>query len=239
MMKVRQRLVVTLSRKRRLDADPEGSQMCGASQQVRDTQGHRLGGCRHPLIHGQVTGRHGKAVHLLTQAARGDHIGDCCMFTDAEGYGMYPAHSRTTRKRCLPRWVLPFSKQTSKLDLVVFPGTRQADLDDKRASKIAFRRQQTVHLIEVGYTGDYGLHDRVAHKLTQHRELQAKLLDHGWKEVHMHAFVIGHTGVQPQSNMAVLQALQVNDANSLLATAHMHSVDTCYSLLRSYEQELN
>ena len=95
-----------------------------------------------------------------------------------------------------------------------------------------------MHLIEVGYTGDYGVHDRVAHKLTQHRELQAELLDHGWKEVHMHAFVIGHTGVQPQSNMAVLQSLQVDDANSLLAAVHMHSVDTCYSLLRSYEQEL-
>ena len=102
----------------------------------------------------------------------------------------------------------------------------------------------------MGYTGDYGLHDRVAHKLTQHSELQAKLLDHGGKEVHMHTFVIGHTGMQPQSNMAVLQALQVDDhtgmqpqsnmavlqalqvddANSLLATVHMHSVDTCYSL---------
>ena len=106
------------------------------------------------------------------------------------------------------------------------------------ASKKAFRRQQTVHLIEVGYTGDYGVHDRVAHKLTQHRELQAELLDHGWMEVHMHAFVIGHTGMQPQSNMAVLQTLQVDDANGLLAAVHMHSVDTCYSLLRSYEKEL-
>ena len=160
------------------------------------------------------------------------------MFTDAEGYEKYPAQSKTTGKRCLLSWMLPFSKQTSKPDLVVFPGTRQADVDNKRASKIAFRRQQTVHLIEVGYTGDYGLHDRVAHKLTQHSELQAKLLDHGWKEVHMHAFVIGHTGMQPQSNMAVLQALQVDNANSLLAAVHMHSVDTCYSLLRFYEQEL-
>ena len=45
------------------------------------------------------------------------------------------------------------------------------------------------------------MHDRVAHKLTQHRGLQAELLDHGWREVHMHAFVIGHTGMQPHSNM--------------------------------------
>ena len=54
------------------------------------------------------------------------------MFADAEGYEMYPAQSRTTGKRCLPRWVLPFSKQTSKADLVVFPGTRQANVDDQR-----------------------------------------------------------------------------------------------------------
>ena len=94
-------------------------------------------------------------------------------------------------------------------------------MDDKHAGKIAFRGQQTVHLIEVGYTGDYGVHDRVAHILTQHRELQAMLLNHGWKEVHMHAFAIGHTGMQPLNNMAVLQSLKLDDANccnSLLAT---------------------
>ena len=138
-----------MSRKRRLDA-----------------------GCTHPLIHGQVTARHGKAVHLLAQAARG-HIDDCCMFTDAEGYELYPVQSSTSRKRCLPRWVLPSNKQTSKPNLVLLPGTREADVDDKHASKKAFRRQQRVHLIEVGYTGNYGVHDRVAHKLNQHRELQA------------------------------------------------------------------
>ena len=134
MMKVRQGLVVTLSRKRRLDADPEGSQMCVLcpTQQVRDTQGHRLGGCRHPLIHGQVTARHGKAVHLLAQAARASHIGECCIFTDAEGYERYPAQSKTNGKRYLPRWVLPFNRQTSRPDLVVFPGTQQANVDDKR-----------------------------------------------------------------------------------------------------------
>ena len=217
-MKVRQGLVVALSRKRRLDADPEGSEICllCPAQQVRDTQGHRLGGCRQPLIHGQVTARHGKAEHLLAQAARGGHIGDCCMLADAEEYEKYPAQSRTTGKRCLPRRVLPFSKQTSKPDLVVFPRTLQADVDDKRASKKAYRRQQTVHLIEVGYIGDYGIHARVAHKLNQHRDLQANLLQHGWKEVQVHAFVVSHTGIQPQSNMAVLQALQVEDADSLL-----------------------
>ena len=46
-----------------------------------------------------------------------------------------------------------------------------------------------VHLIEVGYTGDYGIHARVAHKLNQHRDLQANLLQHGWKEVQVHTFV--------------------------------------------------
>ena len=172
-----------MSRKRRLDADPEGSQMCllCSTQQVRDTQCHRLGGCTHPLIHSQVTTQHGKAVHLLAQAARGGHIGDCCMFTDAEGYERYPAQSKSSGKCCLPRWVLPFNRQTSKPDLVVFPGTQQADVNDKRASKKASWKHQTVQLIEVGYTGDYGVHDRVAHEVTQHRELQANLLDYGWR----------------------------------------------------------
>ena len=160
------------------------------------------------------------------------------MFTDAEGYERYPELLKTSGKRCLPKRVLPFNRQTSKPDLVVFPGTQEADVDDKRANKKAFREQQTVHLIEVGYTGDYGVHARVAHRLTQQKELQANLLNHGWKEVHMHAFVVSHTGIQPQSNMAALQALQVDDANSLLAAVHMHSVDTCYSILHSYQREL-
>ena len=134
MMKVRQGLVATLSRNRRLDADPEGFQMCllCPTQQIKDPQGHRLGGCEYPLIHGQVTAGHGKAVHLLAQASRGGHIGDCCMCADAEGYEMYLAQSRTTGMRCLPRWVLPSCKQMSKADLVVFPGTRQANVDDQR-----------------------------------------------------------------------------------------------------------
>ena len=96
----------------------------------------------------------------------------------------------------------------------------------------------SVHLIEVGYTGDYGVHARVAHKLDQHRQVQANLLQHGWKKVQVHAFVVSHTGTHPQSNMAVLQALQVDDADSLLASVHMHSVNTCYSLLQPFAQEL-
>ena len=51
----------------------------------------------------------------------------------------------------------------------------------------------------------------------------------------MHAFVVSHTGIQPQSNMAVLQALQMDDANSLLAAVHMHDVDSCYSILHQRE----
>ena len=96
----------------------------------------------------------------------------------------------------------------------------------------------SVHLIEVGYTGDYGVHARVAHKIDQHRKVQAKLLQHGWKEVQVHAFVVSHTGIHPQSNMAVLQALQVDDADILLVSVHMHSVNTCYSLLQPFAQEL-
>ena len=59
-------------------------------------------------------------------------------------------------------FVLPYSRQTSKPDLVVFPGTQQADVYAKRANKKAFRERQPIHLIEVGYTGDYGVHARVA-----------------------------------------------------------------------------
>ena len=113
----------------------------------------------------------------------------------------------------------------------MFPGIQQADVDDKRASKKVFRRQPTIHLIEVGYTGDYGVHDRVAHKLTQHRELQANLLDHRWKEVHMHAFVAEFLCGLSQSNMAVFKPCRWTNANSLLAAVHMHSIDTCCSLL--------
>ena len=72
----------------------------------------------------------------------------------------------------------------------------------------------------------------------QHDDMRAKLLAHGWKEVHLHAFVISHTGMLPTSNMAVLQALQVDDTNRLLHAVHLHSVNTCHSILNSYESEL-
>ena len=238
MMKVRQGLVVALTRKRHFDADSTEQVLCPLcpAKAVRDTQGHRLGGCTHPLIHGQVMARHGKTVHLLAQATREGHIGDCCIYSDAEGYDRYPdltAHGQ----RCLPKWALPYKRQTSKPDLVVFPGVLQSHVDDKSANKKAYRQQHTIHLVEVGYTGDYGVHDRVAQKLTQHNDLQANLLNHGWKDVHMHAFVVGHTGMQPQSNLTVLQALQVDNADEVLKAVHMHSVHTCYSLLKSYERE--
>ena len=136
MMKVRQGLVITLTRKRQFDADSTEQALCPlcVAKAVRDTQGHRLGGCTHPLIHGQVMARHGKTVHLLAQATREGHVGDCCIYSDAEGYDRYPdltAHGQ----RCLPKWALPYKRQTSKPDLVVFPGVLQSHVDDKSANK--------------------------------------------------------------------------------------------------------
>ena len=86
--------------------------LCPA-QQVRDTQGHRLGGCRHPLSMARSQHEMARQCTCLPRPL-GGHIGDCCMFTDAEGYEMYSAQSRTTGICCLPRWVLPFSKQTNR-----------------------------------------------------------------------------------------------------------------------------
>ena len=216
---------------------PRGHDTVQALCHSRDTQGHRLGGCIHPLIHARVTARHGKAVHLLAEATRRGHMGDSVLYMDAEGYERYPEQG-AARKRLLPRWVLPLCRQTSKPDMVVLPGVQHAQVTDRQVHKRAYRQQHSVHLVEVGYTGDYSVHDRVQTKLTQHDDMRAKLLAHGWKEVHLHAFVISHTGMLPTNNMAVLQALQVDDTNRLLHAVHLHSVNTCHSILNSYESEL-
>ena len=60
-----------------------------------------------------------------------------------------------------------------------------------------------VHIIEVGYTGDWYVHERVKDKLDQHEQLRRNLRAFGWTSVHLHAFVLGHSGVMPGGNVGV------------------------------------
>lgn len=54
-----------------------------------------------------------------------------------------------------------------------------------------------VHVIEVGYAGDWYVHERVKDKLDQHEQLRRNLRAFGWTSVYLHAFVLGHSGGYP------------------------------------------
>ena len=68
----------------------------------------------------------------------------------------------------------------------------------------------TLHLVEVGYTSDFRVHDHVQAKLDQHERLVSNLRRSGWREVRLHAFIIGHTGVMRQDNVDILRELGVS-----------------------------
>ena len=63
-----------------------------------------------------------------------------------------------------------------------------------------------MHIIEVGYSGDWHVHERVKDKLDQHEQLHRNLRAFVWTSVHLHAFVLGHSGVMPGGNVDVLHS---------------------------------
>ena len=68
----------------------------------------------------------------------------------------------------------------------------------------------TVHLIEIGFTSYFLVHDRVQVKLDQHDQLRRNLMAYGWVNVQVHPVIIGHTGVMRSATASVLTAVGVH-----------------------------
>ena len=203
---------------------PEHDDKCPLCQSSRDTIGHRLGACTHPSIHSQVCARHGHAVHEVASAVRAGIFGDCYMLCDAECHDRY---------RSMPTSMLPVSMQSSRPDLVLVQGLPA--LASRRMAHVRGDPGVCIHLVEVTFSGDFNLHDRLPDKQAQHARLLENLVAFGWRDVRLHIFVVGHTGIMLASNAAVLQELGVGSGcMKILAGLAVASLRKSAAILRCF-----
>ena len=177
---------------------PESCPLC---MFPKDTIGHRLGSCTHPPVKRQICARHGHAVQAFASEIRNGMLAKCAMLVDAE------CHERYTS---FPPAFLPVELQCSRPDIILVQNALCSFAD----MPVHYRRDPrlTVHVVEVGYTSDYLLHERRRTKLEQHAQLCRNLASYGWVNVRMHAFVVGHTGVMLADNASAMTSLGVSPA---------------------------
>ena len=86
-----------------------------------------------------------------------------------------------------------------------------------------------LHLVEVTFTTDFALADRVAMKTRQHQQLCSLLREAGWHDVVLHIFVIGHTGVMGNDNHGILEALGIPPSQLKDALRHVAALGCRFS----------
>ena len=77
-----------------------------------------------------------------------------------------------------------------------------------RGADVRHQQEARLHLVEVTFTTDFALEDRVAFKTAQHEQLCRCLADAGWSNVDFHLFIVGHTGVMGLDNARALLDLE-------------------------------
>ena len=205
---------------------PGATDKCPLCKHAVDTVPHRLGACSHTSVNTRVKLRHGSAVELIVHAVTLGCKGRNFILSDAECHDV--------RYKTLPHWMLPASIRHSRPDMVLLEGARM----DDDGCVTSTNKASTLHLLEVTYTSDCALQDRVAVKRRQHAHLCQALTQQGWRDVRLHIFVIGHTGVMGAENADVLRNLGVLPArvqHALKDIAVMSCRQSC-DILRAYKQ---
>ena len=98
------------------------------------------------------------------------------------------------------------------------------------------RQQSTVDIIEIKYTYDLLIHERVADAVAQHEKLQQNLLDAGWGTVHIHAFIIGSAGTIRSECHTILNTCGITDTEQregILKKLAVHSVRSTAAIVRA------
>lgn len=197
-LRVRMNTLITRSKLAQWYPDQGLPTTCPLCNQAKDTAGHRLGACTFPAVKKQICARHGHAVNAISQEILQGSLARCAMMVDAECHDRY---------RALPASILPLDMQTSRPDIVLIQGYC-GDMASLRAGQNRDPMLQ-LHLVEVTFTSDLRVHDRVATKMQQHAQLCADLRAFGWVNVHLHIFIMGHTGVVRVHNTDILHSLGV------------------------------
>ena len=206
------------------------SEVCGLCGLTSDTVPHRLGGCTHPAITSRVKLRHGCTVDLIAHMVGVGRHGDCFMLYDAEGHD--------GRYRRFPDWLLGMGRLPSRPDLVLLEGTEQGPGGQIHS----INKDAWLHLVEVTFTTDFALVDRVASKTAQHARLCRCLAEAGWSNVGLHLFIVGHTGVMGLDNAQALLDLGVPPSQvqpALEAIAAMGCTYSCEMLMAYWRGPAN
>lgn len=155
--------------------------LCG----LRDSGGHILGGCKERSLHAMYIKRHNVAVQIVADAIHKGTRGGCYTVMDACAEEASREYSAGTR---LPSWLLPGASNAVRAkmrpDLLLIPSlpTHATDGTPSRPYRGPTQRDQhTVHIIEVGYTGDLRHNEKNAEKSQQHESLASALRTAGWK----------------------------------------------------------
>ena len=109
------------------------------------------------------------------------------------------------QSRNLPAWMVSVDRLPSRPDIVLVEGTERGPGDQV----YGVDKYSRLHLVEVTYTTDFALMDRLVAKTAQHAALCRCLAAAGWTDVVLHVFIVGHTGVMGMDNAQALLDLGV------------------------------
>ena len=185
-----------------------------------DSQGHMLGGCLNPHIHGMICARHNEAGRAIYDEIRhGRHAHAYCTLdvgsaARIEGEDLGPAPPR----RSGPWLGIP---HTSTPDLVIIPGLPQDHgdrLDADAAPELPPCIAKDIIEVEIGFSSDSFLPPKREQKSNQHSERAENLRQGGWNHILL-TIMIGTTGALFNDLLAQLQQMGISPARSK-ALAH-------------------
>ena len=200
-----------------------------------DGNGHMLGGCKHPRMHGMYIERHNVGLRNCVPVIHAGSLGACRTIADAgAAHKMDGLETEGTR---IPEDILkdsdlpggPAQRKLLRPDLLLIAppeGGEQGDAaNDARAKRLrgpprpywmggaeASRRtvqRQRAIVVEFGYCSDTRYHEKYAEKLQQHAQLKMILQAAGY-DAEVLPILVGTTGCVYRSTEANLKRLGVS-----------------------------
>jgi hypothetical protein len=188
--------------------------------------------------------RHNKAVRMIFKTLQAGPHGSWCAVMDAGKKENLPP-GVTPR---MPDWSLTDvpdgTRDRMRPDIAIIEGvTPQQAAEGKWPTSHEQRSKCTVHLFEVGYTGDTRHAEKHAAKTHQHSQLAVLLRAAGWQVTYApspaagpngrdNIFTLGVAGTIPKTLAPRLAALSAprDEAQATCKALHLHAVKTAHSI---------
>jgi len=237
------RLWTTTRARRCLGATVITTTTCPHCQMETDDADHALNRCNLPEIIKLTKARHDDAAHLILPVIKRGQRGSHYIHSDARNKSKSDAPLRPEDKtsRKLPAAVLPRDQQPSFPDITMIdlPHTFVTQIRNKinpKSIPYHIRQQCTVDIVEIKYTYDHFLHDRVPDAIAQHEQLRLNLLNAGWGTVNIHPFIIGSAGTIRAESHDILNTCGITDVEqrkTLLRRIAIHSAKCTAAIVRT------